>query len=120
MGECSRYDYEAVDSAAAEKMMYHVREVIKSTPPGTDLDGFVLQEADEYTYTVSPFSITHRPFSLSLLPTDGPGNVLNHDSLRKAPALPSCALVSYDSCVRACVRACGCVCVCLGERTGVY
>eukprot|EP00884_Botryococcus_braunii_P000919 jgi/Botrbrau1/10828/Bobra.0025s0007.1 len=50
-GRCSRYDYEGVESDAADKMVEHLREVIKNTPPGTKLGDFVLSEADEYTYT---------------------------------------------------------------------
>lgn len=39
----SRYDYEECDSAAAGKMMDHVRGVIAASPPGTKFGAFTLK-----------------------------------------------------------------------------
>jgi phosphoglucomutase len=47
----SRYDYEACESAAAEKMMDHVRSVIAASPPGTKFGAFELAKADDFEYT---------------------------------------------------------------------
>ncbi|KAF6254198.1 phosphoglucomutase [Scenedesmus sp. NREL 46B-D3] len=47
----SRYDYEACESAAAEKMMDHVRGVIAASPPGTKFGAFELATADDFEYT---------------------------------------------------------------------
>lgn len=44
---CSRYDYEGVESEKADAVMNHVREVIKSSPPGTKFGAFELQLAGE-------------------------------------------------------------------------
>jgi phosphoglucomutase len=48
---CSRYDYEGVDSDAANKMVEHVRKVMAESPPGTKLGGYEIQAADEFSYT---------------------------------------------------------------------
>eukprot|EP00882_Tetradesmus_deserticola_P000799 GHRQ01000870.1.p1 GENE.GHRQ01000870.1~~GHRQ01000870.1.p1 ORF type:complete len:603 (+),score=288.46 GHRQ01000870.1:175-1983(+) len=47
----SRYDYEACESAAAEKMMDHVRGVIADSKPGTKFGAFELATADDFEYT---------------------------------------------------------------------
>ena len=48
---CSRYDYEGVDSAAANNMVEHLRKVIADSPPGTKIGGYEVQAADEFSYT---------------------------------------------------------------------
>lgn len=50
----SRYDYEQVDSAAAEKLMNHLLETIKSVNSTNDKptwEGYTVKKADEFTYT---------------------------------------------------------------------
>ena len=47
----SRYDYEGVDSAAANQMMDHVRGVIADCKPGTKIGEYEMTAADEFTYT---------------------------------------------------------------------
>lgn len=47
----SRYDYEECDSAAAAKMMDHVKSVIAASPAGTKFGSFTLKEADDFSYT---------------------------------------------------------------------
>jgi len=44
-----RYDYETVDSDAANAMMAHLRE--PDFKPGPVLDGFVLAEVDDFSYS---------------------------------------------------------------------
>lgn len=46
----SRYDYEEVDSAAAESVMKTVRDVISSSPKGTKFGSFTLDTADDFEY----------------------------------------------------------------------
>lgn len=47
----SRYDYEECDSAAANKMMDHIREIQSKSPKGTKFGDFVLELADDFAYT---------------------------------------------------------------------
>eukprot|EP01026_Neomeris_dumetosa_P016747 TRINITY_DN1639_c0_g1_i6.p1 TRINITY_DN1639_c0_g1~~TRINITY_DN1639_c0_g1_i6.p1 ORF type:complete len:628 (+),score=86.37 TRINITY_DN1639_c0_g1_i6:115-1998(+) len=47
----SRYDYEAVDSDSANKVMDTVREVIGKTKKGSKIGPYVVQSADEFSYT---------------------------------------------------------------------
>ena len=47
----SRYDYEGVDSDAANALMQHVRKVIADSPPGTRLGEYEVKAADEFSYT---------------------------------------------------------------------
>lgn len=47
---CSRYDYEEVDSAAAEAVMSQVRKVIADSPKGTKFGDFTLDVADDFEY----------------------------------------------------------------------
>ena len=47
----SRYDYESVDSAAADKMVAHLRSVIASSKKGDKFGEFVLESADDFAYT---------------------------------------------------------------------
>ena len=49
--ECSRYDYEGVDSDKANKVMSHLREVIASSKPGDEYGSFSLKLADDFEYT---------------------------------------------------------------------
>lgn len=46
----SRYDYEEVDSAAAEAVMSQVRKVIADSPKGTKFGDFTLDVADDFEY----------------------------------------------------------------------
>lgn len=48
---CSRYDYEGVESEAANKMVEHLREVMAKSSPGTKLGDYEVQTADEFSYT---------------------------------------------------------------------
>ena len=48
---CSRYDYEGVESAAAEKLVAHLRDLISSSPPGTKFGAYELAKADDFCYT---------------------------------------------------------------------
>ena len=47
----SRYDYEAVDAAAADTMVAHLRAVIASSKRGDKFGEFVLESADDFAYT---------------------------------------------------------------------
>jgi len=47
----SRYDYEGCDTDAANAMMDHVRGVIAASPPGTEIGGYEVAIADEFSYT---------------------------------------------------------------------
>ena len=47
----SRYDYEAVDAAAADKMVAHLRAVIASSKRGDKFGEFALESADDFAYT---------------------------------------------------------------------
>ena len=47
----SRYDYEEVDSAAANTAMDQVRKVIAASPKGTKLGSFTVETADDFEYT---------------------------------------------------------------------
>ncbi|MCF6282953.1 MAG: alpha-D-glucose phosphate-specific phosphoglucomutase [Candidatus Polarisedimenticolaceae bacterium] len=46
----TRHDYEGVDKGAAESLMQHLREQLP-TLPGTELDGFTVDYADDFAYT---------------------------------------------------------------------
>jgi len=46
-----RYDYEEVDSTAANKMMDHVREVVAATKPGSKIGNYEVNFADDFSYT---------------------------------------------------------------------
>ena len=48
---CSRYDYEGIDNEPANKMMEHLRQVIKDSPKGTKLGDFEVETADDFSYT---------------------------------------------------------------------
>lgn len=48
---CSRYDYEGVDSAAAERLVGHLRGPVASSPPGTMFGAYELATADDFRYT---------------------------------------------------------------------
>lgn len=47
----SRYDYEEVESAGANKMVEHLRELIASSKAGDKLGGYTLAFADDFKYT---------------------------------------------------------------------
>jgi phosphoglucomutase len=47
----SRYDFEEVDSAAANAVMDEVRKVIAASPKGTKLGSFTVDTADDFAYT---------------------------------------------------------------------
>ncbi|XP_021826958.1 phosphoglucomutase, chloroplastic [Prunus avium] len=47
----SRYDYEECESAGANKMVDYLRELISSSKPGDKYGNYVLQFADDFTYT---------------------------------------------------------------------
>jgi phosphoglucomutase len=47
----SRYDYEGVESAAAEAMISHLNSVISSAKKGDAMGKYVLDTADNFTYT---------------------------------------------------------------------
>ncbi|KAL6291424.1 hypothetical protein ACE6H2_008934 [Prunus campanulata] len=47
----SRYDYEECASAGANKMVDYLRELISSSKPGDKYGNYVLQFADDFTYT---------------------------------------------------------------------
>lgn len=47
----SRYDYEGVESAAAEKMMAHLNTVVAAAAPGETFGKYTLATADNFTYT---------------------------------------------------------------------
>lgn len=47
----SRYDYEGVESAAAERMMQHLNEFVANVKQGQALGKYVIQTADNFTYT---------------------------------------------------------------------
>ncbi|KAK9804971.1 hypothetical protein WJX73_005729 [Symbiochloris irregularis] len=47
----SRYDYEGIDNEPANKMMDHLRQVIKDSPKGTKLGDFEVEAADDFSYT---------------------------------------------------------------------
>jgi phosphoglucomutase len=47
----SRYDYEAVESDAANKMIDHLESVIASSEKGQKFGDYVLETADNFTYT---------------------------------------------------------------------
>ncbi|WP_179404287.1 alpha-D-glucose phosphate-specific phosphoglucomutase [Burkholderia guangdongensis] len=46
----SRHDYEAIDSAAANALMEHLRAQLPSLP-GQSLDGYTVELADDFAYT---------------------------------------------------------------------
>ena len=46
----SRHDYEAIDSAAADALMTHLRAQLPSLP-GQRLDDFIVETADDFSYT---------------------------------------------------------------------
>lgn len=46
----TRYDYEAIDSAAAEDLMEHLRALLPELP-GKQLDGYTVDYADDFAYT---------------------------------------------------------------------
>lgn len=47
----SRYDFEEVDSNAANAVMDEVRKVIAASPKGTKLGSFIVETADDFAYT---------------------------------------------------------------------
>jgi len=47
----SRYDYEGVESAAAESVMAHLQSVVDGAAKGSSLGKFVVDTADNFTYT---------------------------------------------------------------------
>lgn len=47
----SRYDYEGVESAAAEGMMRHLNEFVANAKQGQALGKYVIDTADNFTYT---------------------------------------------------------------------
>jgi phosphoglucomutase len=47
----SRYDYEGVESAAAEAMVAHLETVIASSEPGQKMGKYTLATADNFSYT---------------------------------------------------------------------
>lgn len=47
----SRYDYEGVDAAAADKMVAHLRDVIAKAKPGDKYGPYTLATADDFDYT---------------------------------------------------------------------
>lgn len=47
----ARYDYEEVDSEAANKMVEHIRGVIANTKAGDKMGSFVIAKADDFSYT---------------------------------------------------------------------
>ncbi|XP_078445968.1 phosphoglucomutase [Wolffia australiana] len=47
----SRYDYEECDSEGANQMISHLRGIIASVQPGSELGGYTLQFADDFSYT---------------------------------------------------------------------
>ena len=48
---CSRYDYEGVDSKAAQQLVEHLRGLIASSGPGTKFGAYELATADDFRYT---------------------------------------------------------------------
>lgn len=48
---CSRYDYEGVESDAANNMIEHLRKVQADSKPGDKFGDYELQTADEFSYT---------------------------------------------------------------------
>ena len=46
----SRYDYEAVETEKAEKLVSHLKDII-ADPSSADFGAFPLQTADQFTYT---------------------------------------------------------------------
>ncbi|XP_057428091.1 phosphoglucomutase, chloroplastic [Lotus japonicus] len=47
----SRYDYEECESEGANKMIAYLRETVSNSKPGDKYGSYVLQFADDYTYT---------------------------------------------------------------------
>ena len=47
----SRYDYEGVDSAAAERLVAHLRSLVASSEPGARFGPYELAAADDFRYT---------------------------------------------------------------------
>ncbi|KAI5400611.1 phosphoglucomutase, chloroplastic [Lathyrus oleraceus] len=47
----SRYDYEECESEGANKMIEYLRELLSKSKPGDKYGSYVLQFADDYTYT---------------------------------------------------------------------
>ena len=48
---CSRYDYEGVESDAANNMIEHLLKVQADSKPGDKFGDYELQTADEFSYT---------------------------------------------------------------------
>ena len=53
---CSRFDYEGVESDAANSMVEHLRAVQADSKPGTKFGAYELKAADDFNYTGSPFT----------------------------------------------------------------
>ena len=47
----SRYDFEGVETDAANAVMAQVRQVIADSPPGTKMGAYEVQAANDFTYT---------------------------------------------------------------------
>ena len=47
----SRYDYEGVDSAAAERLVAHLRSLVADSEPGAHFGPYELAAADDFRYT---------------------------------------------------------------------
>ena len=47
----SRYDYEGVDSEAAQRLVEHLRGLIASSKPGAKFGPYELATADDFRYT---------------------------------------------------------------------
>ena len=47
----SRYDFEGVETDAANAVMAQVRQVIADSPPGTKMGAYEVQAADDFAYT---------------------------------------------------------------------
>ena len=67
----SRYDYEGVDSDAANKLIEHVRKRIADSPPGSKLGGYEVEAADEFSYTDPVDGSTAAKQGLRFVFTDG-------------------------------------------------
>ena len=47
----ARYDFEGVETDAANAVMSQVRQVIADSPPGTKMGSYEVQAADDFAYT---------------------------------------------------------------------
>jgi phosphoglucomutase len=67
----SRYDYEGVDSAAADAMVAHLRSVIAGAKPGDAFGPYTLATADDFNYTDPVDGSVSSKQGLRFVMTDG-------------------------------------------------